>query len=101
MKKVIIIEGMSCDHCVKRVRKELGKLEGVNVISVEIGKAVIEGDVLNDEAIREAIDEAGYEVKEIAENAEIEEHHEDNHESHTHHGHHMKHKGMHHKGHCH
>jgi copper chaperone CopZ len=101
MKKVIIIQGMSCEHCVKRVRKELEKLENLNVLSVEIGKAVVEGDVLKDEAIKEAIDEAGYDVKEIAENAEIEEHHEDNHESHTHHGHHMKHKKMHHKGHCH
>ncbi|WGS65928.1 heavy-metal-associated domain-containing protein [Marinitoga aeolica] len=95
MKKVIIIEGMSCEHCVKRVRKELEKLENVNVLSVEIGKAVIEGDVLKDEAIKEAIDEAGYDVKEIKDE---DEHHENIHESH---GHHMKHKKMHHKGHCH
>ncbi|WP_165145458.1 heavy-metal-associated domain-containing protein [Marinitoga sp. 38H-ov] len=96
MKKVIIIEGMSCEHCVKRIRKELEKLENVNVLSVEIGKAVIEGSVLKDEAIKEAIDEAGYDVKEIKD--EDDEHHENNHESHEHH---MKHKKMHHKGHCH
>ncbi|MBM7559771.1 heavy-metal-associated domain-containing protein [Marinitoga litoralis] len=95
MKKVIIIQGMSCEHCVKRVRKELEKLENLNVLSVEIGKAVVEGDVLKDEAIKEAIDEAGYDVKEIKDEYEY---HENIHEGH---GHHMKHKKMHHKGHCH
>jgi copper chaperone len=37
----LIIEGMSCGHCVMAVKKQLGLLPGVTVESVEIGKARI------------------------------------------------------------
>jgi copper ion binding protein len=58
----IKIDGMSCGHCVARVEKALKRLDGVNVIRVDIGAA----DVTYDPAktpfarIREAIDDAGY-----------------------------------------
>jgi copper chaperone len=56
------IDGMSCGHCVARVEKALKKLEGVEVLRVEVGAA----DLLHDSEktpwgrIREALDDAGY-----------------------------------------
>jgi len=60
--ETLIIKGMSCQHCVMAVKKELELLDGVRVIQVEIGKADIQYDQnkVNREAIREAIDEAGF-----------------------------------------
>lgn len=58
----LVIEGMSCGHCVKRVSQALGSLPGVRVGSVEIGTATIEYDAdrVSVEQIVAAIDEAGY-----------------------------------------
>ncbi|APT75518.1 hypothetical protein LN42_03250 [Marinitoga sp. 1137] len=64
MKKEIIISGMNCEHCIMHVKRELTKLPDINILSVEIGKAVIKGNI-SDEKLIEAIDEAGYEIKEI------------------------------------
>ncbi|KLO23210.1 copper chaperone CopZ [Marinitoga sp. 1197] len=103
MKKVIIIEGMTCDHCVMHVKKELEKISGLKILKVEIGKAIIEGENLDDNLIKEAVDEAGYEVKEIKENDDEEHHMEHKHHQHEkhHHGHHMEHKDhKKHKGGC-
>jgi len=59
------IEGMTCHHCVKAVTIELDKL-GVNSHQVDIGEAVVEYDEnkINEKDIAEAIEEAGYKVKE-------------------------------------
>ncbi len=65
MKKVVTIAGMTCNHCVMHVRKELQKLEGVKSLDVEIGRAVIEGESLDNRLIKSAIAEAGYETKDI------------------------------------
>ena len=58
----IAIDGMSCGHCVQSVKKELQKLPGVNIIDVQIGKAVIEYNegTVTTEMISQAITEAGY-----------------------------------------
>lgn len=65
MKKKIIIEGMSCGHCVGRVEKALKEQEGVKEVIVNLdGKsAVIEFDQeISDESIKESIEDVGYEV---------------------------------------
>jgi copper chaperone CopZ len=56
------IEGMSCGHCVARVDKALKKLDGVNVIRVDVGSAGILYDPAKTPLarIREALDDAGY-----------------------------------------
>ena len=56
------IEGMSCGHCVMSVKKELGKVPGIVVDDVRIGKAKIHYDEskVTERAIAQAIDEAGY-----------------------------------------
>lgn len=57
------IEGMSCNHCVMAVRKELSKLN-VNVKDVQIGSAEIEYDEKNvtRDQIANIISNAGYRV---------------------------------------
>lgn len=65
MTKTFAIEGMMCDHCVKRVTDALNKLEGVTRATVTLkhkkGEAVVEFDrEIPDETIVAAVDEAGY-----------------------------------------
>jgi len=70
MEKTIKIKGMTCDHCVNRVKKELEGICGVKSadVSLKEGKAVVKlvHDV-EDEKIKKAVDEAGYEVVSIIE----------------------------------
>jgi len=57
--------GMTCDHCVRAVRDELAALDGVAAVDVELstGRAVVTSDrPLPVEAVRAALDEAGYEL---------------------------------------
>ncbi|NLZ48008.1 MAG: heavy-metal-associated domain-containing protein [Clostridiales bacterium] len=65
MAKKIIIEGMSCGHCVKHVTAALEEL-GLSKVNVDLDSkiALIEGDA-SDQAIKAAIEDAGYEVVEI------------------------------------
>lgn len=60
----LTIQGMSCGHCVMHVRKVLAKLNGLNVESVEIGKALVNFDetIVTREHIAKAIEEAGYKL---------------------------------------
>ncbi len=59
------IEGMTCEHCVRAVEKELAMLD-IDYYEVEIGLAKVKYDIskVKDEQIFEAINEAGYSVKE-------------------------------------
>ncbi len=67
MKKTLLVEGMSCGHCEKAVKSALGELDGVTNVEVnlETKKVQVEGENLVDELLKEAIDDAGYEVLEI------------------------------------
>jgi copper chaperone len=60
----ITIGGMSCEHCVKRVRKGLDALGGISTADVTIGKAVIAYDEskLSEDEIKKAIEKAGYKI---------------------------------------
>jgi copper ion binding protein len=65
MKKKINIEGMSCMHCVKHVEESVKDLPGVLKVTVDLkGKnAVVElSDSVEDAKLKEAIEEAGYDV---------------------------------------
>lgn len=68
MEKTIFVEGMMCEHCVKHVKEALEKVSGVEKAEVELKKkrAVVSlsGEVAED-ALRTAVTEAGYTVKEI------------------------------------
>lgn len=58
------IEGMSCNHCVMAVKKELSKIENVKVEDVQIGSAKVEYDEnkVDTKVFAEAIEEAGYKL---------------------------------------
>ena len=56
------IDGMSCGHCLNAVSQALGRLPGVEVESVRMGRAELRYDdsVTTPEAITTAVTEAGY-----------------------------------------
>ncbi len=58
------IEGMSCGHCVNAVNKALNGVEGAKVVSVQIGRAVVETapDGASVDQLVAAVDEAGYDA---------------------------------------
>lgn len=68
MKKKISIEGMSCEHCVNHVSVALQEIAGVTKVEVNLGgkHAILDASHdISDEEIKNAIDDAGYEVKHI------------------------------------
>ena len=60
----LIIEGMSCGHCVMSVRKELSKVSGLTVESIEIGRALVQYDEakVTEDQLAKVIEEAGYKL---------------------------------------
>lgn len=58
------IDGMSCNHCVMAVKKELSKLE-LESFNVQIGSASVNFDdnKVKAEQIEKAIEEAGYKIR--------------------------------------
>lgn len=68
-KKLIVnVEGMSCEHCKANVEKALNSLDFVEKAEVDLKNKVAEvtySDLANEEAIENAINEAGYEFKGI------------------------------------
>lgn len=68
-KKLIVnVEGMSCEHCKANVEKALNSLDFVEKAEVDLKNKlalVSYSDLANEEAIENAINEAGYEFKGI------------------------------------
>lgn len=59
------VEGMTCAHCVASVTTEVGKLTGVTGVSVDLasGQLTVQSEpTVSDEAVAEAVEEAGYQV---------------------------------------
>jgi len=63
MTKQFKIEGMSCNHCVMAVQKNLAKLNLKN-FEVTIGSAIVDFDEnkITEKKIIESVEEAGYKV---------------------------------------
>jgi len=63
---VLLVEGMTCDHCVRAVTEELSALEGVEVVDIDlrVGAAslvrIASTGSADEAALAAAIDEAGY-----------------------------------------
>lgn len=68
MIKTISIEGMHCGHCTGAVEKALSALAGVTsvTVSLEAKNAVVKGEVLSDAALKEAVEDTGFDVIAIA-----------------------------------
>ncbi len=66
--KTIYIDGMQCNHCKMNVEKALNSIDKVTKVEVDLEnkKAIIESqEEIENEVVKTAIQEAGYEVKEI------------------------------------
>jgi copper chaperone len=66
MKKIVIsIDGMSCQHCVMRVKRALEGLAGISDLTVEVGSAQMTFDEskIQQADIENTITKAGYKIK--------------------------------------
>ncbi|GAA0120825.1 copper ion binding protein [Clostridium faecium] len=65
MKTKITVNGMSCMHCVNHVKECLSELENVKSVEVNLDSktAIVESsDNLNEEKVKAALDDYGYEA---------------------------------------
>jgi copper chaperone len=60
----LTIEGMSCQHCVMKVKKAIDDVQGVSDVEVTIGRAVLSFDETktSKEEIVAAVAKAGYKI---------------------------------------
>ena len=59
------VVGMTCDHCARSVAREVAQVDGVDDVSVDLATGIVtvtSSADLDVGAIREAVDEAGYEL---------------------------------------
>ena len=57
------VPGISCGHCKAAIEEEVGELDGVTEVSVDIeARTVTVTGELDDDAVCTAVEEAGYEV---------------------------------------
>ncbi|WP_066637402.1 heavy metal translocating P-type ATPase [Desulfolucanica intricata] len=74
----ISVYGMSCEHCVNRVKKALEKLPGIENVKVSLADSRANFDydpeLVKEEDIRQAIEKVGYSIKPLPEEsyAEVE-----------------------------
>jgi len=56
------VTGMTCGHCVAAVTEEVSAVPGVTDVEVvlETGALVVTGEDVDADAVRAAVDEAGY-----------------------------------------
>ncbi|MEV4730685.1 heavy-metal-associated domain-containing protein [Saccharopolyspora sp. NPDC049426] len=57
------VTGMTCQHCVASVTEEVGAIDGVTDVKVDLpsGAVTVVGSAL-EAAVRAAVEEAGYEL---------------------------------------
>jgi len=58
------VSGMTCGHCVASVTEEVQEVPGVADVDVvlETGALTVTGADLDDDAVRKAVEEAGYQL---------------------------------------
>ena len=58
------VPGMTCEHCRTAISKEVGAVPGVETVDVDLTAKLVtvRGAGISDAAVRDAIDEAGYDV---------------------------------------
>lgn len=63
--KTFKVPDVSCEHCVKAIKDELTKINGVEAIDVDISSklvTVVHDGQVTDEQLVAGLDEAGYDV---------------------------------------
>jgi copper chaperone len=63
MTSTYAVAGMTCEHCVRSVTEEVSEVPGVTAVEVDLagGRVTVRGDA-DDDAVRAAVAEAGYQV---------------------------------------
>jgi copper chaperone CopZ len=58
------VPAMHCGHCERAVREEVSAVAGVSFVDVDLETKLVRvtGDALDDNALRAAIEEAGYQA---------------------------------------
>ena len=58
------VAGMTCDHCVRAVQSEVSAVVGVERVDVDLAgqRVTVVGVGIEDDAVRTAIADAGYEA---------------------------------------
>ena len=60
-----LVTGMTCEHCVASVTEEVQEISGVTDVQVDLASGAVtvtSATPLADDAVRSAVDEAGYEL---------------------------------------
>lgn len=67
MIKKLKVDGMTCSHCEKSVKDALVKVDGVSDVAVNLETKIVtvEGSNLDENIMKNAIDDIGFEVSEI------------------------------------
>jgi copper chaperone CopZ len=62
--KIYTVPGIHCGHCAAAIKEEVSGIPGVDAVDVDLDAKVvtIHGEALSDEALRDAIEEAGHEA---------------------------------------
>ena len=59
------VTGMTCSHCVSAVTEEVAKISGVTDVQVDLASGAVtiaSESGVDDNAVKAAVDEAGYEL---------------------------------------
>ena len=59
------VAGMTCGHCVNAVTEEVSQVAGVTAVDVDLasgGLTVTSTEPVDDDAVRAAVEEAGYQI---------------------------------------
>jgi copper chaperone len=58
------VPGISCGHCRTAITSEVTQVEGVSAVDVDLERKIVtvNGADVSDDAVRDAIDEAGYDI---------------------------------------
>jgi copper chaperone len=62
----LLVDGMTCDHCVSSIRKSVGEVDGVSDVSVDLasGQVTVTADGAPDQdALRAAVEDAGFDLR--------------------------------------
>ena len=66
MKKILNVDGMSCNHCVEKIQRFVGECEGVEILNIDIDNKILEVEIDDEKrliSVIEAVEDAGFVVK--------------------------------------
>ena len=68
-KKIVHIEGMTCEHCVQSVKKALNEIEGVSArVDLQKKEAVVSYDrEIENDVLKKTVEKTGFQVASITE----------------------------------